>query len=93
MLLFHILSNNYIVPRLYNFAFVLTVSSGVIFSTMGGASSYGLTAGRVNIFYAGRWGTICSDGFGFSDALGLCHIMTGSSSVLAYGPVGSDNLG
>ena len=51
-----------------------------------------LTAGRVNIFFAGRWGTICSDGFSATDAQGLCHILTGSSSVLAFGAVGSDNI-
>ena len=46
----------------------------------------------MDIFFAGRWGTICSDGFSLSDARGLCHILTGSSSVLAYGAVGDDNL-
>lgn len=51
-----------------------------------------LTAGRVEIFFAGYWGTICSSGFTLSDAQGLCHILTGSSSVLAYGTVGDDNL-
>ena len=51
-----------------------------------------LTAGRIQIFFAGHWGTICSNGFTSSDAQGLCHILTGSSSVLAYGAVGDDNL-
>ena len=51
-----------------------------------------LTAGRVDIFYAGYWGTICSNGFTLSDAQGLCHILTGSPSVLTYGTVGDDNL-
>ena len=51
-----------------------------------------LTAGRVEIFFAGYWGTICSIGFTLTDAQGLCHILTGSSSVLAYGTVGDDNL-
>ena len=51
-----------------------------------------LTAGRVEIFFAGHWGSICSDKFTLSDAMGLCHILTRSSSVLAYGSTGSDNL-
>ena len=51
-----------------------------------------LTAGRIQIFFAGRWGTICSNGFTSSDARRLCHILTGSSSVLAYGAVGDHNL-
>ena len=51
-----------------------------------------LTAGRVEIFFAGYWGTICSNGFTLSAAQGLCHILTGSSSVLAYGTVGDNNL-
>ena len=55
-------------------------------------TSNSLTAGRVDIFFAGRWGTICSDGFTLQDAMGLCHILTGSSGVLAYGAVGSNNL-
>ena len=54
--------------------------------------STSLTAGRVEIFFAGRWGTVCSDNFTISDATGLCHSVTGSSSVLAYGAVGQDNL-
>ena len=51
-----------------------------------------LTAGRVEIFFAGYWGTICNNGFTPSAAQELCRILTGSSSVLAYGTVGDDNL-
>ena len=54
--------------------------------------SVSLTAGRVEIFFAGRWETICSDNFQLSDAMGLCHILTRSSNVLAYGVTGSKNL-
>lgn len=71
---------------------MLTVSSGVRFVSKRGKVSGHLTAGRVEIFYVGRWGTICSSGFTLSDAQGLCHILTGSDLVLAYGTVGSDNL-
>ena len=56
-------------------------------------TSNSLTAGRVEIFFAGRWGSICSDGFTRQDAMGLCHILTRSAGVLAYGAVGSNNLG
>ena len=72
-----------------------TESSSVIFSTSkvdNSSDATFLTAGRVNIFFAGQWGSICSDGFTLSDAQGLCHIMTGSHSVMAFGAVGSDNL-
>ena len=60
--------------------------------TTNGATSANLTAGRVDVFYAGRWGTICDDGFSSSDAAALCYILTGSSTVLAYGRVGSSSL-
>ena len=56
------------------------------------ASSVSLTTGRVEIYFGGRWGTICSDNFQPSDAMGLCHILTRSSDVLAYGTIGSTNL-
>ena len=48
-----------------------------------------LTAGRLDIFYVGRWGTTCTDGFTSSDATAMCSILTGSTSVLSYGAVGS----
>ena len=67
-------------------------SSAVRLVTTNGATSANLTAGRVDIFYAGLWGTICNDGFSSSDARALCHILTGSSTVLAYGTVGSSSL-
>ena len=54
--------------------------------------SNSLTAGRVEIFFAGRWGTICSDNFTLTDAMGLCQVITGSTNVLAYGAVGQANL-
>ena len=69
-----------------------TASSRLRFVSKRGKVSGYLTAGRVEIFYAGQWGTICSNGFTSSDAQGICHILTGSELVLAYGTVGSDNL-
>ena len=67
-------------------------SSAIWLVGKNGATSRYLTAGRVDIFYVGRWGTICNDGFSSSDAAALCHILTGSTTVLAYGPVGSSRI-
>ena len=67
-------------------------SSAVRLVTKDSATSVHLTAGRVEVFYVGRWGTICNDGFSSSDAAALCHILTGSRTVLAYGTVGSSRL-
>ena len=66
--------------------------SNVRFVIEGNETSNSLTAGRIEIFFAGRWGSICSDGFTQQDAMGLCHFLTGSAGVLAYGAVGSTNL-
>ena len=71
--------------------FIIAGNSAVLFASNKGSSVH-LTAGRVDIFFAGHWGTICSKGVTLSDAQGLCHILTGSSTVLAYGSVGSENL-
>ena len=71
---------------------LLAVTFGIRFVSKREKLSSSLTAGCVGIFFAGRWGTICSDGFSLSDAQGLCHILTGSTTVLAYGAVVSDNL-
>ena len=62
------------------------------FVSKNGGLSDSLTAGRVEIFFAGRWGTICSDNFTQSDAMGLCHILTGSNNVLAYDAAGQASL-
>ena len=71
---------------------ICTVPSGVRLVAKNERTSPYLTAGRVDIFYVGRWGTICNDGFSSSDAKALCHIVTGSSTVLAYGTVGNSKL-
>ena len=56
-------------------------------------TSSSLTAGRVEVFYSGRWGTVCSNGFDLTDARVLCQMLTGSSTVLRYGTVESEGLG
>ena len=56
-------------------------------------SKFNLTAGRLEVFFSGKWGSICTDGFSMSDAKVFCVALTGSSTVLRYGSVGSDGLG
>ena len=56
-----------------------------------GTSPY-LTAGRLDIFFVGCWDTTCTDGFTSSDAVAMCSILTGSTSVLSYGAVGSQPI-
>ena len=51
-----------------------------------------LTAGRLEVFFSGKWGAVCSDGFTSTDASVFCSVTTGSTTVLRYGPVGSDGL-
>ena len=70
-----------------------TATSAVRLVSKNGGTLESLTAGRVEIFFAGRWGTICSDNVQLSDAIGLCHILTSASTVLAYGSTGSESLG
>ena len=55
-----------------------TDTSAVRFVSKGDKLSKNLTAGWIEIFFAGRWGAIRSKGFSLSDAQGLCHILTGS---------------
>ena len=47
-----------------------------------------LTAGRVEYYFSGRWGSVCIDGYSRLDAVSQCRALTGSSTVLRYGRVG-----
>lgn len=60
--------------------------------TKGEKTSNSLTAGRVEVLHNGQWGTICSDGFGDTEARVLCKRLTNSPTVLRYGRVGSEGL-
>ena len=55
-----------------------------------------LTAGRLEIFFVGRWGTVCSfDPLVFDSADTVCKILTGSktASAMKKGQVEENGLG
>ncbi|XP_060081090.1 scavenger receptor cysteine-rich type 1 protein M160-like [Ylistrum balloti] len=45
------------------------------------------TSGRVEVFYDGQWGTVCSSGWGYGDAQVACR-MLGYSNTVNYGTAG-----
>ena len=45
------------------------------------------SAGRLEIYLNGKWGTICDDGFGIEDATLACNQL-GYETYLSYGTVG-----
>ena len=58
--------------------------------TVGGNTSTNLTAGRLEVYHSGRWGTVCSSGF-YSTAATIACRQLGFTTYLSYTTVGSSS--
>jgi hypothetical protein len=54
-----------------------------------GQTSPSLTAGRLEVYYSGQWGTVCDNEFGVSEARIACNQLEFSEGYLYYTNFGS----
>ena len=57
--------------------------------TKGEHTSQNLTAGRLEVYHNGQWGTVCDDGFSFDEGYAACNQL-GFSRYLDSATVGNN---
>ena len=54
-----------------------------------GRTSSSLTAGRLEVYYSGEWGTVCDDEFGATAARIACNQLGFTAGYYRYATIGS----